>query len=198
VNSLHPEERCRLSLAHEYAHFLADRRKAEVLGQALYQHKPESERFADYFALYFLMPTSGLTRRFNDIRQSQGKVTPATLCTLAHYYGVSVEALTRHLEDLKLLPTGTWDRLRDSEFRIQKAQQELGLAPIPAVDELLPKRYQYLAVSAFHQGSITEGQLARFLRVDRLKARRIAAILREETGSVLERPPLDLAQSASR
>lgn len=198
INSSHPEERRRMSLAHEYAHFLVHRYKAEVLVSDAHQRKPESERFADYFAIDFLMPTVGLTRRYYDIYQSQGKFTPADLCTLAHYYGVSVEALTQRLEDLKLLPTGTWSRLRDSGFRVQKAQQELGLKTSPTVDDLLPKRYQYLAVHAYDQEKITEGQLAQFLRVDRLKARHMAALLRKETGNGMKEVHLNLTQPVTQ
>jgi Zn-dependent peptidase ImmA (M78 family) len=184
VNRLHPEERRRLSLAHEYAHFLMDRYKPEVLEEDGYQRFPESERFAESFALYFLMPTIGLTRRFNDIRSARSKVTPADLCTLAHYYGVSVEAMTRRLEELKLLPAGTWTRLSEGGFRVREAQEALGLARLPANEDELPKRYQVLAVDAYHRGYLTEGQLARFLRVDRLKAREIAESLYEETESL--------------
>lgn len=195
VNRLHPEERRRFSLAHDYAHFLAHRYKAEVLIEDAYQRRPESEQFADYFAIYFLMPTSGLTRRYNDIVQSQNRFTPADLCTLAHYYGVSVELLTRHMENLRLLHTGTWDKMRDSGFQIKKAQEALGLPPLPVVDDVLPKRYQYLAVLAYIKEVITEGQLARFLRVDRLKARDVTTTLQEETNNILADAPLDLTQS---
>jgi Zn-dependent peptidase ImmA (M78 family) len=184
INSQHLEERRRWSAAHGYAHFLAHRYKAEVAVDNGYRRQPESERFADAFARYFLMPTGGLTRRFNDIRRTQEKVTPADLCTLANYYGVSVEALTRHLEDLRLLPTGTWDTLRDNGFKVREAQRQLGLAEIPAPNETLPKRYQYLALTAFEQELITEGQLARFLRVDRLEARRAIEVLRDSTHGV--------------
>jgi Zn-dependent peptidase ImmA (M78 family)/DNA-binding XRE family transcriptional regulator len=186
INSHHPEERRRWSAAHGYAHFLAHRYKAEVTVEHGYRRQPESERFADAFARYFLMPTEGLIRRFNDIRRTQGKATPAGLCMLANYYGVSVEALTRHLEDLKLLPTGTWDKLRDSGFKVREAQRQLGLEAIPAHDETLPKRYQYLTLTAFEHGLITEGQLTRFLRVNRLEVRRAIEILRESTNGVTE------------
>jgi Zn-dependent peptidase ImmA (M78 family)/DNA-binding XRE family transcriptional regulator len=186
INSQHPEERRRWSAAHGYLHFLAHRYKAEVSVDHGYRRQPESERLADAFARYFLMPTGGVTRRFNDILRTQGKATPAGLCTLAHYYGVSVEALTRHLEDLKLLPTGIWDKLRDSGFKVREAQRQLGLEAIPAPDEKLPKRYQYLTLTAFEQGLITEGQLARFLRVHRLEARRAIAVFRESTDGVLD------------
>ncbi len=183
VNSLHPEERRRWSLAHVYGHFLGDRYKPTLFVEDGYQRFPESERFADYFARFFLMPGSGLMRRFNDLRRTREKVSFADLCTLAHYYGVSVEALTRRLEEMKLLPTGIWDKLKDRGLKVREAQQQLGLGPIPARNEHLPLRYQYLAVEAFTQSQITEGQFPRLLQVDRLEARRIAEVLEQEAGA---------------
>lgn len=185
INSLHPEERRRWSLAHDYGHFLGDRYKPTLLVEDAYQRFPESERFADYFARFFLMPGSGLMRRFNDLRRTREKVSFADLSTLAHYYGVSVEALTRRLEEMKLLPTGTWDKLKDRGLKAREAQQQSGLGPIPAPSEHLPLRYQYLAVEAFTLGLITEGHVARLLQVDRLEARRIADVLEQEAGAEL-------------
>ena len=197
VNSLHPEERRRWSLAHDYGHFLVHRYKPVVFVEDSYQRLPESERFADYFALYFLMPTGGLKRRFNDIRRTKEKITPADLCTLAHYYGVSVAAITLRLEDLKLLPTGIWDKLRARGFKVREAQQQLELGSIPERNEKLPMRYQYLAVDAFDQGLITEGQFTRFLEVDRVEARHIAEILRQHTSDVTDDSPIDLDMTQS-
>ncbi len=197
INSLHPEERRRWSLAHDYAHFLVHRYKPTVLIEEGYQRLPESERFADDFALYFLMPTAGLTRRFNDIRRMKGKITPADLCTLAHYYGVSVAAITLRLEDLHLLPTGIWDKLREGGFKVREAQRQLSLAAIPARDEQLPIRYQYLAVGAFDRALISEGQFAKFLGVDRLEARRVAEILRQHTQGVTDDTTIDLDMTQS-
>lgn len=186
INSLHPEERRRWSLAHDYCHFLANRHQPTIFVVDGYQRRPESERLADSFAFYFLMPTAGLTRRFTEIRRTAGKVTPADLCTLAHYYGVSVEALTRRLEMMKLLATGTWDSLRAAGFKIREAQQQLGLEPIPAQDTRLPMRYQYLALTALNKELISEGHFAHLLGVDRLEARRIADTLREQTGDIMD------------
>jgi Zn-dependent peptidase ImmA (M78 family)/DNA-binding XRE family transcriptional regulator len=196
VNRLHPEERRRWSLAHDYGHFLAHRYKPTVFVENNYQRLPESERFADYFASFFLMPTGGLTMRFNDLRRSKEKVTVADLCTLAHYYGVSVAAFTIRLEDIKLLPSGTWDRLQQGGFKVREAQRELGLPPIPMRDDMLPIRYQYLAVTAFEEGLISEGRLAHFLRVDRLEARRISDLLRGHTSGITDARiiELDLAE----
>ena len=179
INSNHPEERRRWSLAHDYGHFLTYRHNPAVFIENGYQRKPESERLADDFANYFLMPTNGVTRRFNDIRRTKDKITPGDLCLLAHYYGVSVEAITRRLEDLKLLPTGLWDNLRKGGFKVRMAQKQLGLGPLPAREQKFPTRYQYLAIEAFDRELISEGLLSRFLEVDRLEARRTAEVLRQ-------------------
>jgi Zn-dependent peptidase ImmA (M78 family)/plasmid maintenance system antidote protein VapI len=197
VNANHPQERCRWSLAHEYAHFLAHRYKPRMFIEDGYQRLPQDERFADYFALHFLMPTSSLMRRFNQILQNKNKVSPADLCTLAYYYGVSVAALTRRLEEMRLLPTGIWENLKSHGVKVGEAQQQLKLGPIPACDEKFPRRYQYLAIDAFDQELITEGQLAHFLDVDRFEARQIAEKLRRHVSDVTDNSQiqLDLTQT---
>ncbi|MGD1806181.1 ImmA/IrrE family metallo-endopeptidase [Dapis sp. BLCC M126] len=190
INASHPEERRRWSLAHGYLHFLAHRRKAVVdLADAQYQRMPASERLAEAFPKYFLMPTSGLLKRFNDIcRENKNqKFTPTNLFTLAHYYGVSVEALTYRLEEMELLPSGTWERLRDRGLKVRKVQEELGLEAIPQRTDTTPIHYQHLAIEALDQGLITEGRFADFLNVDRLEARRIANILREYSSGIMDK-----------
>ena len=95
VNRKHPEDRRRMSLGHDYAHFLTKRYLPEVAYLGRYHRQPEQERFADSFARVFLMPAAGLRRRFHELRRSrEGRLTPADLCTLARFYFVSVEALT--------------------------------------------------------------------------------------------------------
>ena len=98
--------RQRWSLGHGHLHFLAHRHKPVYHFENQYQCVPASERLADAFPRYFLMSTSSLLKHFAAYR-SGGKFTLADLCTLAHYYGVSVQAMDLRLEDLGLLPTGT-------------------------------------------------------------------------------------------
>jgi len=186
INAYHPEERRRWSLAHGYLHFLAHRRKAVLDFEGQYQRVPESERLADTFPKYFLMPTSGLLKRFNDVCRTHGKFTPTYLFTLAHYYGVSIEALAYRLEEMDLLPSGTWERLRDRGLKVRKVQQELGLGDIPQRTDTIPLHYQHLAIEALDQGLITESRFCDFLNVDRLEARRIAAALREPSSGMME------------
>ena len=202
VNARHPEERRRWSMAHEYGHFLTSRFRSELTILGGFERIPASERFADAFARSMLMPATGLRRRFYQMAQeSEGRVTAAEVCRIAHYYFVSVEAMMLRLEGLRLLPRGAWERLRGRGFKVREAQDQLGLAPNPRDDRLLPMRYQFLAVRAYEEGNLTEGELARLLRVDRVSARRIVQELTHpvhilDEGSVA---PLsvDLASSVS-
>ena len=174
VNAAHPEEKRRWSMAHEYGHFLTNRFRSEISILPSYGRVPASERFADALARSFLMPTAGLRRRFNEMsRLSGGKITAAEVCRIAHYYFVSVEAMMLRLEELKLLPGGTWERLLDRGFKVREAQEQLGLAPHPHDDERLPIRYQFLAVRAYQEEKLTEGELARLLGIDRVQARQV-------------------------
>ncbi|NEN93318.1 MAG: ImmA/IrrE family metallo-endopeptidase [Okeania sp. SIO3H1] len=178
INANHPEERRRWSLAYGYLHFLAHR-LTSVVGsiERPYQKMPESEQLAEAFPKYFLMPTSGLLKRFNNIcRVNKNQhFTPTNLFILAHTYGVSVEALTYRLEEMELLPSGTWERLHYSGLIVRKVQEELGLEAIPQRTNITPIHYQHLAIEALDLGLITEGRFANFLNVDRLEARRIAS-----------------------
>lgn len=182
VNQNHPEERRRWSLAHGYAHFLVHRFQSAIYYESGY----EREQFADFFAKYFLMPTSGMLRHYHSLLQSKAKPTIGDLCVSANYYGVSLSALVRRLEDLGVAPTGTWERLRERGMKVREAQQQLGLLPVPEQGQLLPLRYQYLAVEAFEQQEISEGLFAKLLRVDRLEARRIAQLLSAHSSDVTQ------------
>lgn len=173
VNSKHPEERRRWSMAHEYGHFLTSRFRSEVTMLATYERVPAAERFADAFARCLLMPAGGLRRRFNEIFRASGqRMTVAEVCRMANYYFVSMQAMTLRMEELRLLPAGTWERLQDRGFRVREAQDQLGLSPQPHDDQPIPIRYELLAVRAYEEGKLTEGELANLLRVDRVSARR--------------------------
>lgn len=198
VNLNHPPERRRLSLAHDYAHFLTDRFRPEVALLQRYQRQPARERFAETFGRAFLLPRSGVARRFNELHRARsGKVTPVDLLTLANFFFVSVEAITCRLEELDLVPSGTWDRLAQLGFRVREAQALLDLPARVPTGAPLPTRYRLLAAEAFERGELSEGQLARFLRTDRVEARRQIArlehrpALTEEGETALE--SLDLA-----
>jgi Zn-dependent peptidase ImmA (M78 family)/transcriptional regulator with XRE-family HTH domain len=172
VNANQPEDRRRLSAVHEYAHFLTDRFRPEITVLNVYKRAPEPERFADAFARYFLMPATGLSRRFEAVRRAKSNpITPGDVLALSHLFRVSFQAMTWRLEELKLLPAGTWDRLRDLGFRPSKARELMQLPAHKPDLPSLPLRYQALAVQVFEEGHLTEGQLAERLGTDRVGAR---------------------------
>jgi Zn-dependent peptidase ImmA (M78 family) len=172
INLNHSPERRRASLAHEFGHFLTARYRPEITLQERFERRPAGERFAEAFARCFLMPAPGLRRRFLEIQRERTQgFTYGDLCRLAHFYAVSVEAMTRRLEDLRLIPSGTRDRLRLERFRFRQAQELLGLDTVHRDEEVFSPRYIALAVEAWQRGELSEGQLAGLLRTDRLGAR---------------------------
>lgn len=103
------------------------------------------------------------------------------------------------LETLRRLPPGTWDRLKVEGFKPQHAQRLLGIDANPAVRETLPQRYVALAVEALRRGELSEGQLARYLRTDRVTARAQVEEARQQIYSEQDEfanlADLDLARS---
>ncbi|MEW6208650.1 MAG: XRE family transcriptional regulator [Acidobacteriota bacterium] len=172
INSNHPRDRRNWSLAHEYGHFLTSRYQIEITFLSASKRSSARERLADSFAECFLMPSSGLNRRFTEIHRSREKgITLADLIALADLYQVSVQALILRLENLRRLPSGTWDKLERDGFKVRKAQQSLEIEANPPVKDALPLRYKMLAVWAYNAEELSEGQLARYLRADRVQAR---------------------------
>ena len=172
ININHPRDRRQWSLSHEYGHLLTSRYQAEVTYLIEKRRNSYKEKLADGFAKYFLMPASGLNRRFSELnRTSEEGITLAQVCTLADLYQVSLQAMILRLEELRRLPSGTWAKLEAQGLEVRRAQQMLNIDVNVPVQDKLPRRYQRLAVMAYEKGELSEGQLTRFLRTDRVSAR---------------------------
>lgn len=171
INRKHPAERRRATLVHEYGHVIANRYRPGVDYLKHRGRKPINERFAERFGMSFLMPATSIRRRFNEIVSGTGDFHVSDLCRLSHLYYVSVEAMAYRLEGLQLIPDGTIQHLRESRFEIRKAKDILELPVQPITKDSYPDRYVFLAVQAYEQAKISEGQLAQFLDVDPVTAR---------------------------
>lgn len=174
LNAKHPRERQRWTLAHEYWHFLADRHKPGIDYTSGYERLPQSEKCADAFARSFLMPETALRRQFFDVMSNRGDFQVADLVRLSVCFGVSVQATTLRLEGLGLISKGTWDHLQENGFKPESAKRRLQIDVSVPPAESYPERYKYLAVEAYSEGKLSEGELAKFLRTDRVSAREIA------------------------
>jgi len=175
VNSVHSRDRRHWTISHEYGHFLADRDRPGVDYLKPMQRKSEGERFADSFAAAFLMPEAGVQRHFYEEVGRSGDFKVGDLCRMADYFAVSLMAMTLRLESLGLIPRGSWDGISESRVPIRDLKQQAGMDPSHDQDseEAFPQRYKLLAVQAFEDDKITEGQLAKLLRCSRIEARGI-------------------------
>ena len=187
MNANHSFERQRWSLAHQFAYFLAHRSQPEVTLRGNRRRTSAKQRFAEAFAENFLMPAAGLKRRFHMMSQARASgPTPTDLHQLADLFQVSYEAMARRLKSIGLIRRNAWEDLLDAGALVDAPRWPTP-ASQPADTEPLPLRFRYLAVEAWTEGEISEGQAARLLRVDRTTARLIAAQLShrvlEEAGS---------------
>lgn len=171
VNRKHPPERRRATMLHEYGHLITDRFRPGIDYLSYPGRKPANERFAEAFSMAFLMPSTSVRRRFNRIVNESGDFQISDLCRLSHFYYVSVEAMTLRLEGLGLIPKGVRDHLNEARFEARRAVRLLNLQQHPVKDDRFPDRYVFLAVQAFDQGELSEGELAALLRCDRVSAR---------------------------
>ena len=96
---------------------------------------------------------------------------------LAHYFGVSRESLVRRLEEVGLVRTGTWDWFEaHGGITDQQARDVLGDAVRaeglgPTADRPASMRLGLMAAEVWRKDLLSEGQLARLLRLDRVSLR---------------------------
>jgi Zn-dependent peptidase ImmA (M78 family) len=168
LNLKHPRERRMWSAAHDLAHFLTARLAPDVcyIGES----KAITERFADKFAAAFLMPAVTIRRRFAEYCDRDGRFSARHLVILAQELHVSAEALARRLEDLGLLPSGTYETMRERGFAQPMYLHLLG-DRAPEAPHPLPPRFAVLVAEAFQRELITEGQAADMLALSRADVR---------------------------
>ena len=104
------------------------------------------------------------------------------------------------LESLGLVTRGSWDRISESRVPVRTLKQEAGIYSSHDYDSVdpYPQRYKLLAVQAFVDEKITEGQLAKLLRCSRIQAREIVEQCSEtadDGDGTQSRVPLSLTHS---
>jgi len=178
LNANHPRDRRTQSAAHECGHFVSTRREPEIL----HSHEPENsreERYANAFGRAFLTPTRGVTQKFQEVTAGSDRLSRRHVIVLAHFFGVSREAMVRRLEELGLVKPGTWDWFQSNAgITDEQARQVLGDLSIPDAykadaDRPTTLRLNLLAAEVYRKGLLSEGQLARLLHLDRVELREI-------------------------
>jgi Zn-dependent peptidase ImmA (M78 family) len=178
LNANHPRERRAQSAAHETGHFVSTRREPEIL-HAFDEDNSREERYADAFARALLTPARSVLQKFREVTVGANRLTRRHIIVLAHFFGVSREAMVRRLEELGSTKPGTWDWFQaNGGITVDDARQVLGDLVIPDsykadADRVTTLRLHLLAAEAERQGLMSEGQLARLLRLDRTELREI-------------------------
>ena len=170
INAKHHWKRRAQTAIHETGHFASDRSHADILEEGEASASVE-ERFAKRFGSAFLMPASGVRARFDQIVGRENRFDVRELILLAHQFGVATEAMCRRLEELSLLPQGTWDSMRDRGFASDLERSVIAEVSVEPKPPLIPTRLAYLAATALDREVLSEGQLCDLLVVERSELR---------------------------
>ncbi|MGC2661039.1 MAG: ImmA/IrrE family metallo-endopeptidase [Bryobacteraceae bacterium] len=197
LNANHPRERRTQTAGHETGHFISARRSPEIFHQHELENSRE-ERYANAFGRAFLTPARGVMQKFHEVTAGSDLLTRRHIIILAHFFGVSREAMVRRLEELGLTKPGTWDWFQShGGISDEQAMQVLGDLATPdreraKAEQPTTLRLNLLAAEAYRQNLLSEGQLARLLGLDRIELRAILSALEAEgSGNDGVEKPLD-------
>ena len=167
LNSNHPITRRNFTAAHELGHAVSLPGHIDIMDTD-HTDSPQEERFANQFACMFLMPPRSIRKQF-DVYKTQGAFSGYNLVAMAQSFHVSPEAMCRWLEELGLLPQGTYDSIKERGFspKIDKLSDDKQLKLY------LPTRTVLLAADAISSGVLSEGQLLEMFKLDRFELRSI-------------------------
>jgi Zn-dependent peptidase ImmA (M78 family)/DNA-binding XRE family transcriptional regulator len=187
LNANHPLSRRNQTAGHETGHLVATRREPEVL--LLHPHEnSREERYADAFGRAFVTPGRAVIQKFHEVTAGAAQLTRRHVIILAHFFGVSREAMVRRLEELGLAKAGTWDWFeRNGSITDEQERQVLGdlkAADLHRTEAGRPTtlRLAMLAAEAHDRELLSEGQLARLLKLDRVEFRALLDGLGSEEG----------------
>jgi len=190
-NACHPRSRRNQTAAHELGHLVS----ARDVSKALLDGSPDQardERYADTFARAFLTPARPVMQMFQQLTLGSSHLSRRHVIVMAHAFAVSREAMVRRLEELKLAGPGTWDWFSaHGGITDAQAREVLGDATFEetygtTVQVPMSLRLNVLAAEAWKQELLSEGQLARLLRLDRVELREILDALGTDPAEVDE------------
>ena len=178
LNAKHPRERQAQTGVHELGHLTSRRQTPDVCRSDQHDDSRE-ERYANAFGRAFLTPARTVTVRFQDVIAGASRFTRRHVILLAHAFGVSREAMVRRLQELRLVKPGTWDWFEANggitDEQAREVLGEPGTVDPSSRDAQQPVSFRLglLAAEAHHRELLSEGQLARLLRLDRVELRKI-------------------------
>lgn len=175
LNRLHAPVRQLRTLCHELGHYLTSQNHADIVVEGEKESGIE-ERFANKFADGLLMPAPEVRRQFNSLAELKGTFTLTELGELSEHFRVSIETITRRLEELRLLPPATFEA--QVHPRLSKVNRK---SPNNAAQEVLGRtRFERQIAEAVAREVLSEGRAAEMLSCDRTRVR---AMIDEAVGA---------------
>lgn len=189
LNSLHPPYRRRVTGAHEVGHALA-RQTSLVVHFDGDTFQSRTERFCDLFGIAFLAPATAVRRKAKELKDLFGQFSVRQLLMTAVFFNISIEAMTRRLESLDMLPQGTYDSLRKQGVGLEHRRRVAEEMSVPDENQPFTPRSLLLAGVAYERDLLSEQQIASMLELNLVDVRRA---LQERDGYAGE-VVLDLAE----
>lgn len=189
LNSKHPLYRRRVTGGHELGHLLT-RRPGMVVHFEGDASAGREERFCDLFGIAFLAPAAAVRRKAKELKDLFGGFSVKQLLMLAVFFGISIEAMTRRLEALEMLPKGTYDALRHQGIGLEHRRLVADEMSVPEEGQPFTPRSLLLAGIAYERELLSEQQIASMLELNLVDVRKA---LQEREGGVAE-VVLDLAE----
>jgi Zn-dependent peptidase ImmA (M78 family)/DNA-binding XRE family transcriptional regulator len=178
LNANHPRERRAQTAAHELGHVVSTRREPEIFIEERADASVE-ERYANAFARSFLMPVRAVTEKFQEVTVGARSLTRRHVILLAHWFGVSRQTLVLRLEELGLTKPGSWTWFEHhggiSKEHVSEVLGDLAHKDTQRFEAERPTslRLSLLASEALRRELLSEGQLSRLLRMDRVELREL-------------------------
>jgi Zn-dependent peptidase ImmA (M78 family)/DNA-binding XRE family transcriptional regulator len=171
LNSNQILPRRRVTAVHELGHVLT-----RTTGIAVHFEGEKStdrtERFLDLLGVAFLTPAAAVRRKAKELKELSGEFSVRQLLMLALFFGVSIEAMTRRMESLEMLPAGTYEVIRNRGIGLKHRER---VAEELAVGEDAPPftpRTLLLASAAYGRELLSEQQVASMLELNLVDVRR--------------------------
>ena len=187
------KDRRNQSGGHELGHFTATRRLPEIYQDEKHENSRE-ERYANAFGRAFLTPARTVMQKFRELTAGASHLTRRHLILLAHFFGVSRQAMVLRLEELELTRKGKWDWFKDNGgITDEQVKQVIGTATFESVSDERPQssRLYLMAIEAYRKSLISEGQMSEMLKLERSQVRELleeAAADEEEVDDLFKLP----------
>jgi Zn-dependent peptidase ImmA (M78 family)/transcriptional regulator with XRE-family HTH domain len=162
VNSREPSYRRRLTCAHETGHLLL-REKGVAVHFTDAAPTNRVEKFCDLFGVGLLAPAAAVRRKAQELHSQFGAFSVRQLMMMAVFFNISIEAMTRRMESLKLLPEGTYELLKTQRIGLEHRRHVAQEMSVSEDAKPFTPRTLLLAGVAYERELLSEQQIASML-----------------------------------